>query len=281
MANAARTVSIKLRLLYVLAAILFFFIGLIAFFPGEVVRQRLEQELSAQLHMAVEVGETDLALPLGLTIDSLHVPVDDTFSVTPTQISIRPAWLSLFTGSPAVRLTATLWDGEITATINTSQHLALEANDLHWQGSLPQLPSLGINARLDHLELNGTATSVFQLQQATLSLAELTVTGMKSLGGRDDNLALGEVFLKIHEDNGHLQIEQLQSRNGNLVVNADGRITPGRRPELSRLDLKVTLIPQPSTDPALTDLMQLVTPADQNGHFVLTLRGSAAQPSLR
>nr|WP_320113920.1 type II secretion system protein GspN [uncultured Desulfuromonas sp.] len=281
MAIVTPTTRLKRSLLYVLATVVFFLIGLFLFFPDEIVRQRLQQELSAQLQRPVEVGTTRLGLPLTVKIESLRLPLDPSLTVTAQRLRLRPLWSSLVSGTPAINLTGQLWEGTFDATINTANQLVLEANHLHWRGPLPEMPALTLDVQLNDLNLTGTTSAPLPMDALTLSLSSLSLDGMKAVGGSENTFTLGEVFLQARRDNDHLKIEQLQSRDGNLVIQASGRITPGRRPELSRLDLSVTLIPQPSTDPALTGLLQLVTPVDNNGHFVMQLRGTAAQPVLR
>ena len=281
MANVNTTTLLKQGLLYVLVTFLFFLVGLYAFFPGEAVRQRLQQTLTAQLGQPVDVGTTTLGFPLTVKIESARIPLDPALTVTAETLRIRPVWSSLFTGAPAVTITGRVWDGTVAATINSDNRLLLEAHHLQWRGTLPGFPALSAAVQLGDLTLTGTTTAALPLEALTLSLSSLTLEGMQAIGGGSDRFSLGQLFLQARQDNGRLHIEQLQSRDGDLVVNADGHITPGRRPDLSRLDLTVTLIPQPSTDPALTGLLQLVSAADQNGHFILRLQGTPAQPVLR
>lgn len=281
MAAENTTIVLKKSLLYILATGVFFLLGLFVFFPGDVIRQRLQQELTVRLQQPVDVGATTLGFPLALDIEFTHIPVTPAVNVTAEQLTLSPVWSSLFSGTPAANLTGELWDGSFDVTVNSANRLELLANNLHWRGALPEMPALTFDVQLRDLHLTSTLTENLPLETLTLSLSSLTLEGMKAIGGSEDSFSLGELFLRARRDNGQLLIEQLQSRDGNLVIQANGRITPGRRPELSRLDLSVTLIPQPSTDPALTSLLQLVTPADKNGHFVLQLRGTAAHPILR
>jgi len=281
MAAENTTILLKKSLLYILATGVFFLLGLFVFFPGDVIRQRLQQELTVRLQQPVDVGATTLGFPLALDIEFTHIPVTPAVNVTAEQLTLSPVWSSLFSGTPAANLTGELWDGSFDVTVNSANRLELQANNLHWRGALPEMPALTFDVQLRDLHLTGTLTENLPLETLTLSLSSLTLEGMKAIGGSEDSFSLGELFLRARRDNSQLLIEQLQSRDGNLVIQANGRITPGRRPELSRLDLSVTLIPQPSTDPALTSLLQLVTPADKNGHFVLQLRGTAAHPILR
>ncbi|WP_316348977.1 type II secretion system protein GspN [Desulfuromonas acetoxidans] len=281
MAAENTKILLKKSLLYILATGVFFLLGLFVFFPGDVIRQRLQQELTVRLQQPVDVGATTLGFPLALDIEFTHIPVTPAVNVTAEQLTLSPVWSSLFSGTPAANLTGELWDGSFDITVNSANRLELLANNLHWRGALPDMPALTFDVQLRDLHLTSTLTENLPLETLTLSLSSLTLEGMKAIGGSEDSFSLGELFLRARRDNGQLLIEQLQSRDGNLVIQANGRITPGRRPELSRLDLSVTLIPQPSTDPALTSLLQLVTPADKNGHFVLQLRGTAAHPILR
>ncbi|WP_321533067.1 type II secretion system protein GspN [uncultured Desulfuromonas sp.] len=280
MAAVRTSILLKKSLLYILATGAFFLLGLFVFFPSDVIRQRLQQELTVQLQKPVDVGATTLGFPMALDIESTRIAVDPSLSIAAEQLRLTPVWGSLLSGTPAANMTGQLWDGTFDATINSANRLELRANHLHWRGALPEMPTLTLDVQLRDLSLTGTLSENLPLETLTLSLSSLTIEGMKTIGGSENSFSLGELFLQARRENGHLLIEQLQSRDGNLVIQASGRITPGRRPELSRLDLSVTLIPQPSTDPALTSLLQLVTPADKNGHFVLELRGTAARPVL-
>nr|WP_320049896.1 type II secretion system protein GspN [uncultured Desulfuromonas sp.] len=267
--------------LYVLATAVFFVLGLLLFFPTEAVRLRIEEDLSRQLHQPVQVGALQLGLPLAVKLASLQVPVDRLGPVKATHLRVSPQWSSLFSASPAVCITGELWQGKVEAVLSHTNRLQLQASGLTWQGAVPEMPSLGLAMALDKLDLEATVSVPVQLHQTTLALSSLTVSGMNALGAAQDTLSLGEVFLQIHQDKNQLQIDQLQSRGGDLVLNVDGHLIPGRQPELCRLDLTATLIPQTTTDPALTSLLQLVSPPTANGHFMLKIGGTLGQPVVR
>lgn len=260
--------------------LLFFIIGLMAFFPGDAVRIRLQQELAAAVKKPVELGKTTLSLPLQLHTTTLAIDPLGPVPFSAEDLTVSPAWTSLFSTTPAAELSATALGGQMHATLNLAGELDFSAQALHWQGGLPDLPSLTLQAALREINLTGTVANAFQLNQLRATLDSLSLSGLSKLGAATDSLVLGEVFVQLHQEGQQLMIDQLENRGGDLTIQASGTVSVGPTPQRTRLALDIKLIPQPSSDPGLLSLLQLVSPADQNGHFSLQIKGTLAQPSI-
>ena len=263
-----------------LVTLMFFIIGLMAFFPADAVRIRLQQELATAMKKPVELGKTTLSLPLQLHTTTLAIDPLGPLPFTAQDLTVSPVWTSLFSTAPAAELSATALSGQVTATLNLAGELEFSAQDLHWQGAVPELPSLVIQTALHEINLTGIVANTFQLSQLTATLDSLSLSGLSKLGAATDSLALGEVFVQLHQEGQQLMIDQLENRGGNLTIQASGTVSVGPTPQRTRLALDIKLIPQPSSDPSLLSLLQLVSPADQNGHFALQIKGTLAQPSI-
>jgi len=145
--------------------LLFFIIGLMAFFPGDAVRIRLQQELAAAVKKPVELGETPLSLPLQLRSTTLAIDPLGPVPFSAEDLTVSPAWTSLFSTTPAAELSATALSGQMHATLNLAGELEFSARNLRWQGSIPELPSLAIQTTLREINLTGIVANTFQLNQ--------------------------------------------------------------------------------------------------------------------
>ena len=111
--------SISLRKICILPVVCaaFFMMGLWLFFPGQGVQFRLEQELTQQLQRPVLVGEVDLELPLTLAVATIETEALPRFSLEFNQLKVRPLWLSLLRGQPAVSLQGETFGGRFNAEL--------------------------------------------------------------------------------------------------------------------------------------------------------------------
>jgi len=259
----------------------FFMMGLWLFFPGQGVQFRLEQELSQQLQRPVQVGEVDLELPLTLAVDTIETEALPRFSIEFNQLKVRPLWLSLFTGQPAVSLQGETFGGNFSAELDSARHLQLLANDLHWNQPLPQLPSIHLNTTIETLRSSGFLNPINQLEQLKLLLADLTISGIKQFGAPIDQLNLGRIELQASQNERQLSIDNFTSTGGDLKLNGHGTIMLQRNIMRSRLDLTLNISPASHLDPTLSALLPLVAKPQGNGSFQLRIAGTVEMPRIR
>lgn len=264
-----------------LAVVLFFLIGLWLFFPASAVQQRLQLELSRQLRQSVEVGPLDWQLPATVAIEQIETASPLGPALNLSQLRLKPVWHRLFSSSPAVALQGQILNGHFALEFDRNQQLQLTAGDLQLDLPLPQWPTVRASASLRSLTGHGNTRFPGQLDQLELQLDDLQLAGLQQVGLAMDRFNLGSVLLRASQQKQRLTIDQLASRNGDLIINGSGFIQLDRRLERSKLNLTLTLSPAPQADPALGQLLSLLTKPDTNGRYPLRLIGTLEQPRLR
>lgn len=260
---------------------LFFAVGLWLFFPTQAIQQRLEQELTKQLQRPVSVGSVALQLPATLAVSSLETTATAELPLRFTDLTLKPVWHRLFSSAPAAKLTTSIFDGQLYTELDTSNYIQFSGHDFHWDAPLPQLPTLHLQATVQQLNGSAYGQPVNQLEELTLHLSKLQLSGLKQMGLAVDSLNLGTVLLKISQNKQRLSIEQLASRNGDVIINGSGKINLNRNPLHSRLDLNLTLSPSQSLDPAVSSLLPLFAKKQKDGKFAIRVNGTLAKPQLR
>ncbi|MCD6526899.1 MAG: type II secretion system protein GspN [Desulfuromonas sp.] len=270
-----------------LLVILFFAVGLWLFFPAEALQQRLEQELTTRLQRPVSVGEIALQLPATLAISAIETTAAAKLSLQLTDLTLRPIWYRLFSDTPAAELSAKSLGGQLHIELDTANHVQFSAKNLHWDAPLPPVPSviqrptLHLQATIQQLHGSAFGAPRNQLEHLQLHLSTLRLSGLQQIGLAVDNLNLGSVQLQLSQDKQRLSIDQLTSRDGDLMVNGSGKIDLNRKLSRSRLDLTLTLAPSKSLDPAVSSLLPLFAKKQKDGRFIIRISGSLAAPQLR
>ena len=261
--------------------ILFFALGLYLLFPTEALQQRLQHELTAQLHSPVNVGEISLYFPATIVIRDLATTTASGLPVQLTNLNLSPSWHQLISGNPAVKLNSETLGGTVTAQLDTSHYVQLSATALHWDSPVPQLPTLHIQTTIDQLDASCFIESTIQLEQLKLQLSELRITRLKQVSFPVDHLNLGTVHLHLSQNKQRINIDQLTSRDGDLIITGKGNVTLQRNLHHSRIDLTLTLSPRIGLDPAITMLLPLFAKQQKDGRYTVRIGGTLAQPRLR
>jgi type II secretion system protein N len=198
-----------------------------------------------------------------------------------TDIAISPTWSSLLSTTPAAQIAAQVFSGSIEAQIDSAQHIKLAATSLHWEGPIPQLPTLNIQTTIAHLNAAATGTEISQLEQLQLELSELRISGLKKLSVPVDSLDFGSIKLQLSQKQQNIHLDQLTSSGGDISISCDGHITRHRNLIRSRIDLEFTLTPRQDLDPAITTMLPLFAKKQQDGSYTVRLSGTLAQPRVR
>lgn len=259
---------------------LFFIIGLWLFFPTQAVQLRLEQELSQQLQRPVSVGSVNLNLPMTMTIASLEANVVPEFTLQLQQLKARPVWSSLLQGQPAVALQGQTLGGTINAQINTERHLQIQASDLHWDQTIPQIPRVRVTTTIEQLTSHGFIDPINQLEQLQLQLTHLVISGIKQFGAPIDQLDLGRIEVQLSQNERQLRIETFTATGGDIDLEGHGNVVLQRNIQRSRLDVTLNLAPSDHLDAALTSLLPLVAKQQNDGRYQLRIGGTLEMPRL-
>lgn len=262
--------------------LLFFALGIKLFFPDATLQQRLQHELTAMMHQPVEVGQITFQLPANISLSELATTLPDYNQLHFSAINISPAWRQLLTATAAVDITGKLLGGSIKATLNSNRRWQLNAARLHIDTSIAQLPSIHITTSLDQLQLTVLTPSPAKLEhlQTHLQLSQLRLGGLKQLGSTLDTLHLGTVSMKLSQKHQRIFIDQLRCDKGDLDITAKGYIDLRSNLQYSRINLTLTITPQPTTPAQLTSMLPLFAKQTNTGSFTVNISGTLQQPEV-
>ncbi|MFO7811376.1 MAG: type II secretion system protein GspN [Pelovirga sp.] len=273
--------------LFTLCLVLFSFSSFLsfwAFFPAEVLLQRLVQEVSQETGLRMRGEQATMLMPLGLQSDMTIYP--DQAGINPLMIEdlqVTPLWTSLLTLNQAIHLKGSVTQGDVSARIwrngnvNVSlQNLALlELQDPSLAYRLAGSLNLSFEGE-GLLEQGGQGAGRFKVD-----ISDILVLGLERIGLTGD-VSLGLLQMHGNFSESRVSIEQLVATGGVLELSGGGTLLIGATPEQTRLNLNVRLHPTRQTPENVRDLLMLtgVRPGP-DGSYTLQIGGTAARPILR
>ena len=284
-AASTRRNTSTLRLLLIGIALLLacFILGLYLFFPTDALRERLEQELSADPQVQVSMDSLKLAFPPALVATDIQIstaglPRD----IVMESLQVKPLWLSLFSGNPGVKLKAHMYEGQVEAMVKKRGEIEALADSLRLE--LPVAPgsSIQVAVTVDEIAFSGT-WPIRPDTETTLNanLRELSLTGMNAIGAQSDTLRLGEVRLQGGGKGPSLRLDKIENSGGDASLAGSGTLLLTQPAARSRVNLTFGLTPGAGFDPALRDTLGLFAKADNSGTFNLRLMGTLSNAQLR
>ncbi|BCA80386.1 type II secretion system protein GspN [Desulfuromonas sp. AOP6] len=283
-ASSRRNTS-TLRLLLIGIALLVgcFTLGLYIFFPMDALRERLEQELSADPQMQISMDSLKLTFPPALVATDIQVraaglPQD----IVMESLQVKPLWLSLFSSNPGVKLKAQMYNGQVEANVKKRGEIEALAGSLRFE--LPVAPGSSIQVALtvDEIAFSGSWPIRPDTETAlTASLRELSLTGMNAIGAESDTLQLGAVRVQGGGKGPALRLETIENSGGDATLAGSGTLLLTEPVGRSRVNLTFGLTPGAGFDPALRDTLGLFAKADNSGTFNLRLMGTLSNVQLR
>jgi type II secretion system protein N len=265
------------------ALLLSFAAGLQLFFPAAALKERLEQQAAAR---GVELRLAGLALrfPPALAGEGVTIRPGGArgAALELSSAVVRPRWLTLFGGDPALAFRLELPGGGGSGTIRRSGALDLELSRIPFTAPLAGSSALAAAGTLERGSLSGS----FPLAPTTATRLELTLagvrlTGLKAAGLSGDALPLGTVTLRATGQGSAFSVAQLAAAGGELEATGDGSLLFARPAEHSRLNLNLTLRPGPGLAPELAALLDLLGPRGADGAWRLHLAGTLGRPEIR
>jgi type II secretion system protein N len=189
-------------------------------------------------------------------------------------VTIAPAFLSMLTFHPGVRVKAALFDGMVNVTLRpsaggTAISYDLESVEIARQSlfPLPDLDPSGILSGNGNLWLD--QGNLAQTGGGQLSAAHLVLRS-PFLG---IPIALGDAQSKFKLNQGILTIEQCATSGGDLALNATGTVQLAPNPEQSELAIEFTLSLSSAAASKLSGLLLLLphAPGPRPYHLTGTL----------
>jgi len=211
--------------------------------------------------MGLEVSSTSqsASFPFGARLSDVRLISTRTASgsliVESPAVTIVPAFLSMLTMHPGVRVKAALYDGVVNVTLRPNRRGTAISYDLdsvelaHQQlWTIPGASAAGALSGSGDLLLS--PDDIAENGEGVLRAAGLTFTS--ALAGAP--IRLGEGHSKFKLDQGTLTIEQLTTSGGDLTLTAEGTIQLAPDPGDSELAIQFTL----STTPAAVSQLGLL-----------------------
>lgn len=283
-ASSRSRFSLLVRILTILAVLLAgFLLGFYLFFPEAILAQRLEQEIENRTGAQVTIGRLSLDLPPGLKASEVHLaggpPLE---SLSPLRsVSLHPLWSALLKGRAGVDLEIERGAGRLNLELTANGGIEAVGTDFPLAVPLTASGSLQALGTLRSLELE----TAYPLEDQTrsrlrLTLAEVVLQGLETLGAGQNTLPLGTITLSASGNGRVVKIDTLESAGGQMQLTGDGQIILATPLGRSRANLSFGLRPAADVDPALIDLLGLFGEKGRDGVLRFRLRGSFAQAGL-
>ncbi len=186
-------------------------------------------------------------------------------------VTIAPAFLSMLTMHPGVRVKAALYDGIVNVTLRpsgsgTAISYDLDSLDLARQHlwTIPGASVVGALSGTGSLLLS--PADIAETGDGILSAAGLTfISALAS-----SPIRLGEGHSKFKLDQGTLTIEQLATTGGDLTLSAEGTIQLAPDPGESELAIQFTLSTSPAAASQLAMLLAVLPHPPGPQRYLLT-----------
>jgi len=230
--------------------------------------------------MGLEVSSTSqsASFPFGARLAGVRLsstrPASAGVLIESPAITIAPAFLSMLTLHPGVRVKAALYDGVVNITLRpnsggTAISYDLDSVDLARQ-HLVAIPGADTSGRLSGSgNLLLSSGDIAESGDGELSAAGLAfVTALATAPIR-----LGDGHSKFKLDRGMLTIEQFTTSGGDLTLTAEGTVQLAPDPGESALAIEFTLTAAPTAASNLAVLLAMLPhpPGPQPYHLTGTL----------
>jgi type II secretion system protein N len=230
--------------------------------------------------MGLEISSTSqsASFPFGARLSDVRLtstrPASAGLLVESPAVTVAPAFLSMLTMHPGVRVKAALYDGVVNVTIRPSRRGTAISYDLDsielarqqlW--TIPGATAAGALSGSGNLLLS--PRDIAQAGDGVLNAAGLTVTSALA----SSPIRLGEGHSKFKLDGGTLTIEEFATSGGDLTLTAAGTIQLASDPGQSELAIEFTLSTSRAAASQLAMLLAMLPhpPGAQPYHLTGTL----------
>jgi type II secretion system protein N len=261
------------RIGYVVVGLTLFAAYLISTFPYSATLSKV----LAPMGLEVSSASQSASFPFGARLSDVRListrPASAGLIVESPAVTIAPAFLTMLSMHPGVRVKASLFDGIVNVTLRpsgggTAISYDLDSVDIARQ-HLIATPGADTTGRLSGsgdllLSPDGIAQS---------GDGELTVAGLTLLSPLASSpIRLGAGHSKFKLDQGTLTLEEFTTSGGDLILTARGTIQLAPNPAESELAIEFTLATSPAAAAQLAVLLAtLPHPPGQPYHLTGTL----------
>ncbi len=271
-AQARRTRLVLLG--YVAVGLAIFAAYLISTFPYSTTLSKV----LAPMGLEVSSVSQSASFPFGAQLSGVRLsstrPASGGLLIESPAVTIAPAFLSMLTLHPGVRLKAALYDGIVKVMLRSSGggtaiSYDLDSVDIARQRlfTIPGATAAGTLSGSGNIWLS--PSDIAQNGDGELSAAGLTV--MSALTPAPIKLGAGHSKFKL--DQGTLTIEEFTTTGGDLMLTANGTVQLAPDPGESELAIEFTLSPSPAAASQLGVLLAILPhpPGPQPYHLTGTL----------
>jgi type II secretion system protein N len=260
--------------------------GFYLFFPAEVLKHRIIQEVETRAAVAVQSVQIEqVSLYPLLTLDARGIELGLTGLPHPLPIkalSIAPQWSTLLSADPGVLLQGSLMNGTITVGLLKSGAISARAAGLRFDLPMQKPLPFNVTGTLSEAAFDGgTQLDTETKTHLLLRLADVNVLGLELLKADGSGLALGEITLEAEGQGRSMRVKTISAKGGDLEVNGDGTLLIGRTSASSRIKLALQVRPGANVDPSITSLLDIFGKPDADGRYPLQVTGTLGKPILK
>jgi type II secretion system protein N len=277
----------KERVFFLLGSLVLLFVsfllGFYLFFPGDMLKARLQEELAVRSPMAIEMEEVSLRFPPALLARQISLTTQPNRSpLLIAETVLAPSWSTLLSSNPGLAFRSSIGGGRVEGTIRRNGALEADLSQVSFAEPLATSSKLALAGTISKGQfstvLPQTASTNSRL---TVTLNQVRLSGLASLGIPSDALSLGTLVLQGSGNGNSYKIDQLESTGGDLEVSGGGAILLADTAERSRINLSLTLRPAATLDANLKELITLFVKPARDGALRLRVTGTLASPSLQ
>lgn len=263
-----------IRIAYVVVGLTLFAAYLISTFPYSTTLTKV----LAPMGLEVSSTSQSASFPFGARLSGVRLsstrPESGGLLVESPAVTIAPAFLSMLTMHPGVRVKAALYDGIVNVTLRPSGGGTAISYDLDsveiarqqlW--TIPGASAAGALSGSGNLLLS--PDDIAETGEGILSAAGLTFTSALA----SSPIRLGDGHSKFKLDQGTLTIEQFTTSGGDLTLTAEGTVQLAPDPGQSELAIQFTLSTAPAAASQLAVLLAILPhpPGPEPYHLTGTL----------
>ena len=232
----------------------------------------------APMGLVVSSTGQSASFPFGARLSGVRListrPASSGLLVESPAVTIAPAFLSMLTMHPGVRVKAALYDGVVSVMIRpsgrgTAISYNLDSVELAHQQlwTIPGASAAGALSGSGNLLLS--PDDIAESGRGALSAAGLTFTSALA----SSPIRLGDGHSEFKLDQGTLTIEQLATSGGDLTLTAEGTVQLALDPGQSELAIQFTLSTAPAAASQLAVLLAILPhpPGPEPYHLTGTL----------
>jgi type II secretion system protein N len=249
------------RIGYVVVGLTLFAAYLVSTFPYSMTLTKV----LAPMGLEVSSTSQSASFPFGARLAGVRLsstrPASAGLLVESPNVTIAPAFLSMLTMHPGVRVKAALYDGIVNVTLRpsgggTAISYNLDAVDIARQHllTIPGASAAGTISGSGNLWLS--PEDIAETGDGELSAAGLTLTSPFAPAP----IRLGDGNSKFNLDQGTLTIEQFATSGGDVTLTAEGsvQLAPDPGESVLAIDFTLALSPSPATAQQLSVLLSML-----------------------